>query len=205
ESLVEELGDLLLQVVFHANIAEEDKQFTMKDILQRVTDKMLYRHPHVFGDIRVKGLDEALITWEEMKHKEKQHKTIAENMQSIPKELPALMRSMKVQKKAAEVGFDWQNISYAIDKLQEEIAEFLEACASRDREAREDEMGDILFSVVNVARFANIQPEEALNKSIEKFIFRFNGMESKASEKGAILQEMSLDEMDKLWDEIKKS
>lgn len=204
EALKEELGDLLLQVVFHANIAEEENQFTMKDILLRVTDKMLYRHPHVFGDIKAKTFDEALSTWEVMKQKEKQIKTKTSSMQSIPKELPALMRSFKVQKKAAEVGFDWPNIKYAIDKIHEEVDEFLEAYASGNKEATEEELGDILFSVVNVARFLEIQPEEALSQSIEKFIFRFSYIESKATERGTILEDMSLEEMDKLWDEIKK-
>ena len=204
--LEEELGDLILQGIFHSLIAEENMQFDVKKVLNRVSDKMIFRHPHVFlreiPENHAETLDNALIKWENMKKQEKGRKT-TDAMLDLPKELPALMKSNKIQKKAADVGFDWDDVSEAFKKVKEETLELEAIHQSGDRDHIREEIGDLLFSVVNVSRFLDIDPEEALNSTSEKFIKRFQYIENTAAKSGKKLEDMTLEEMDKLWDEAK--
>lgn len=203
-ALKEELGDLLLQIVFHTNLAEEQGCFDMGDVIQAVCDKMIYRHPHVFSNAEANSVGDVLVTWEEMKKKEKKNETYTQNMKHIPKELPALMKSYKVQKKAANVGFDWDNIQGAFDKIKEETEELIEIYDHQDMDKKIEEVGDLLFAVVNAARFLKIDPEDALNKTISKFINRFNYIEEASIGQKREISEMTLEEMDALWEEAKK-
>lgn len=202
--LEEELGDLLLQVVFHANLAEEENLFSIASVIKRISDKLIYRHPHVFLGERAENEDEAVVKWEAMKNREKSDETCTESMKRIPKEMPALIRSCKIQKKAASVGFDWDDAKYALDKIKEETDELMEVYRKNDKEKIKDEIGDLFFAVVNAARFLDVDPEEALNFASNKFISRFEHMEKSAARLGTRLSEMSLEEMDKLWEEAKK-
>lgn len=203
-ALEEELGDLLLQVVFHANIADEENTFDINRVLKRVSQKMIYRHPHVFGNVNADNTEKAILTWEEMKKNEKQPKSYTQQMQNIPSGLPALMKSYKVQKKAAQVGFDWDYVEEAFDKVHEELEELLEIYKGPEKEKIQEELGDLLFAVVNVARFLRVDPEQALNTTYNKFINRFSYIEKKAKQIGKRLEEMNLKEMDDLWEEAKK-
>lgn len=205
--LEEELGDFMLQGVFHALIAEEKGLFDVKNVLNRVSNKMIFRHPHVFlrnqAENTAETLDKALIKWENMKKQEKSRKTQVEAMWNIPKGLPALMKSDKIQKKAADVGFDWDCVREAFQKIKEETGELEAIYQTQDKEHIKEEIGDLLFSVVNVSRFLGIDPEEALNGASEKFIHRFQYIEDTAASQGKRLEQMSLEEMDKLWNEAK--
>ncbi len=212
ENLVEELGDVLLQVVLNAQIGVETGRFSITDIANGECDKMLRRHPHVFaknvekcgkeGDISV---DTVLDIWENVKRIEKKPELRSEAMKSIPRSLPALLRSEKIQRKAAKAGFDWDDVSGAFEKIEEETAELREAAESGSKVRARDELGDLLFAVVNAARFLDIDPEEALNSASSKFIRRFSSMEEQAAEAGKELSEMSLYEMDQLWTRAKRS
>ncbi|WP_271629361.1 nucleoside triphosphate pyrophosphohydrolase [Caldicellulosiruptor sp. DIB 104C] len=203
--LKEELGDLLLQVVFHAKIAQERGAFDIYEVIYDICQKMKKRHTHVFGEDNFKTADEVLQNWDRIKSKEKEIKTVSEAMQSIPKHLPALMRSYKVQEKAAKVGFDWEDYKDALKKVYEELGEFEESLSKNSAHDKlEEELGDVLFAVVNVARFFNIDPEEALSKTIQKFITRFSYVEEQAEKQGKKLNEMTLKDMDKFWEEAKK-
>ncbi|AZT89710.1 nucleoside triphosphate pyrophosphohydrolase [Caldicellulosiruptor changbaiensis] len=203
--LKEELGDLLLQVVFHAKIAQEKGAFDIYEVIYDICQKMKKRHTHVFGEDNFKTADEVLQNWDRIKSKEKEIKTVTEAMQSIPKHLPALMRSYKVQEKAAKVGFDWEDYKDALKKVYEELGEFEESLSKNSAQDKlEEELGDILFAVVNVARFFNIDPEGALSKTIQKFITRFSYIEEQAEKQGKKLNEMTLKDMDKFWEEAKK-
>ncbi|WP_026486840.1 bifunctional methyltransferase/pyrophosphohydrolase YabN [Caldanaerobius polysaccharolyticus] len=201
--LQEELGDVLFQVVFHSRIAEEEGLFDIGDVINGVCSKMILRHPHIFSGVKVSGTDEVLSNWDEIKKGEKGYTSTTQILKDIPKELPALMRSYKVQHKAAKVGFDWDKVEDAMDKLYEEINELKEVYKSGDREKIVEEMGDVLFACVNVSRFLKVEPEQALTGTIEKFISRFSYIEKKAAEKGKSVQDMSLSEMDALWNEAK--
>jgi tetrapyrrole methylase family protein / MazG family protein len=203
DNLEEELGDLLLQVIFHGQIAEANGDFNIIQIANRESEKMLSRHPHVFVNKNIVGIDKALEKWENMKRKEKNISTYSESMKSIPKELPALMKSYKIQKKAADAGFDWDDIKEAFGKIEEETNELLEVHQGHDIKRIEDEIGDLLFAVVNVARFLKINPEEALNASSQKFVRRFSYIEDSAAESGRMLENMTLEEMDVLWEKAK--
>lgn len=204
ELLKEELGDVLMQVVFHAQIETEEGRFNFSDVCDGICKKMIVRHPHVFANDNAETSDDVLVKWDEIKKKTKNQKTQSSVIESIPKELPALMRAQKVQKKAADVGFDWDDISGAFDKISEETQEVKEALRSGDKEAVLDEMGDLLFSCVNVARFAKVDSEEALTHTTEKFITRFKIVESLAAERGIDMEQASLEVLDELWDEAKK-
>ncbi len=203
DDFADELGDVLLQVVFHAQIANELNTFSIQDVLNHICNKLISRHTHIFGNDKTENEKEALDLWEKNKKAEKGLKTQTELMHDVCSYLPALMRAEKVQKKAAKVGFDWEDISGANEKLQEEIIELETAVKSGNTADIEDELGDVLFSCVNVSRFLNVNPEEALKKATDKFIRRFAQVESVAIEKGRNLSDMSLAEMDALWDEIK--
>lgn len=200
--LADELGDLLLQVVFYAQIGKEKGEFTIDDILRCVCEKMIRRHPHVFGDTAAETSEEVLKNWAAIKKKEKGQKTQTQIMREISSSLPSLMRAQKVQESAAKTGFDWETFSPVLDKLREEVEEFSVAETAEDRE---EEFGDLLFAAVNAARFTGIQPEIALHKGVDKFIRRFGQMEELANEKGLDLSKLSLQKMDSLWDEVKET
>lgn len=200
--LQEELGDVLLQVAFHAQIEAEAGRFTMDDVADGICKKMIYRHPHVFGSVEVKNSDEVLTNWDALKQKEKHQKSTTETLESVARSLPGLIRAEKVQHKAAKVGFDWDEVSGALDKVREETAEVARAI-NGDGDPSE-ELGDLLFAVVNVARFLKTDPEDAINRTTDKFIRRFAQVEQAAKDAGRSLSEMSLAEMDALWDAAKQ-
>ena len=195
--LQEELGDVLLQVVFHAQIEAEAGRFTMDDVADGICKKMIYRHPHVFGSVEVKNSDDVLTNWDALKQKEKHQKSTTETLESVARSLPGLIRAEKVQHKAAKVGFDWDEVSGALDKVREETAEVARAIDG-DGDPSE-ELGDLLFAVVNVARFLKTDPEDAINRTTDKFIRRFAQVEQAAKDVDRSLSEMSLAEMDALW------
>ncbi len=203
QKIKEELGDLLFQIIFQCQIAKERGEFTIDDVMEQIANKMVSRHPHVFGNAEYKTAQEVLEQWEERKKEEgKQRESILEG---IPKELPALIKAHRVQSRAAKVGFDWKDINELLEKLNEELREFREALDKKSQEDIEDELGDIFFSLVNISRFVGVNPEDALRKTISKFISRFRYIEIKAKEMGKNLSEMTLEEMDKLWEEAKSS
>ena len=204
-ALCEELGDLLMQVVFHARIAEESGDFNLDQVADEVCQKLVHRHPHVFGTVKADTVGQVLDNWDAIKMEEKNQQTYPDTLLSVPRAFPGIMRAAKVQKRAAKVGFDWPDSNGAWDKLNEEIAEVREAERSGDADALVDEVGDLLFSVVNVTRFLKVDGEEAISKATDKFISRFDMMERLAVSKGLNLKELSLSEMDALWDEIKQN
>lgn len=197
--ITEELGDVLLQVVFHATIGKEDGYFNINDVIQGICNKMIQRHPHVFGNISVNTSEEVLANWDDIKKEEKGIATLTEEMEHIAKSLPALIRAEKVQSKAKKVGFDWDRVEDALDKVFEEFNEVKEVYNGENRARILEEIGDLLFAVVNTCRFLDINPEEALNKTSDKFIKRFEFIEKSAGEKGLKLEEMTLKQMDELW------
>ena len=198
-SLREELGDLMLQIVFHAQIAREEGRFDIEDVLQTHVQKLKRRHPHVFGDASVSGSDQVIANWEEIKRQEGKRSIL----DGVPRYLPALLRAYRVQEKAAGVGFDWEDVDGVLSKVDEELEEFREACAQRDPEQIEEELGDLLFSLVNVARFLNAHPEDALRRTADKFIRRFQFIESEIERTGRNLDTASIEEMDALWEKAK--
>ena len=202
--LLEELGDVLLQVVFHTQIEREKGTFQLNDVADGVCKKMIERHPHVFGEVKADTSAEVLDNWDAIKKQTKQQKTQTDSMLSIPREFPALMRADKVQKKAAKVGFDWDNVDGAFDKVSEELNELKTAVKNNDCENMHEELGDLLFSVVNVSRFIGVDSEESLTGATDKFIDRFSKVEKMAQEKGLNMKETELSELDKLWDLAKK-
>lgn len=202
-NLCEELGDVLLQVVMHVQIAEEEGRFTMEDVIKGISEKMIHRHPHVFGRGRADTPEEVLENWEDIKQREKHEETLTEGMRRIAKSLPANIRAAKVQKKAAKVGFDFSDYKQTAEKVDEELRELLEAAENKDESQILEEFGDLLFSVVNLSRFFNINAENALTNATEKFINRFEYIEETAVKKGLNLENMTIEQMDELWNEIK--
>jgi len=201
--LCEELGDLLLQVVFHSQLAQESGQFTFENVAGGIAEKLVRRHPHVFGADHCADSAEVLQRWEDIKRAERGEKNAPESaLDGVSGGLPALMRAEKIQKKAARTGFDWAEIGPVLDKVREELAE-VEAEIGVDPERLEGEIGDLLFSVVNLARKLKIDGEVALHRATEKFTTRFKSLEKLAIEKRLVLEKLSLPEMDALWDEIK--
>ncbi len=200
--ICEEMGDVLLQFALHAAIAEEQRAFTARDACTELVEKLIYRHPHVFGNIRVDGSDEVLKNWDALKMSQRKQTSQTEVLKSIPKSFPALLRSRKVQKKAADVGFDWANAQQAFYKISEETEELRQAMEQGSH--IEEEMGDLLFAVVNVARLLKLEPEFLLMQATDKFIGRFEHMESLAKSRGKELKELTFSEQDRLWDEAKK-
>lgn len=201
--LCEELGDVLMQVVFHAQIENEKGSFDFSDVTDGVCKKLVERHPHVFGGITVKDSDEVLRNWDAIKSKSKNRKTQTDKMLSVPRELPALMRSEKIQEKAAKVGFDWDNADGAFEKIDEETQELKQAVKNGDKANIYEELGDLLFSVVNASRLLKVDAEEALTSSADKFLKRFSAVESLAGQRGIDMGGASLSELDRLWDEAK--
>ncbi len=207
EELKKELGDLLLQAIFHSVIAEENKEFTLEDVLAEETKKLISRHPHIFGDVKVESSEEVKRNWEAIKKKEGRNSVL----DGVPKELPALFRAYRIQEKASKVGFDWSNIEPVYEKILEEINELKSVVEKKQKETDkkqvskelEEEFGDVLFALVNYARFLKINPEDALRKTIEKFIYRFSEIEKYANSNNLDLKDISLEEMDKIWNRTK--
>ena len=200
--LREDLGDVLLQVVFHADIESDAGRFTMADVVDEVTKKMIFRHPHVFGEVQADTTEQVLVNWDQLKQEEKAQKTATDTLDSVARTLPGLWRAEKVQKKAAKAGFDWADISGALEKLDEETAE-LRAAVMGEGDV-EEELGDVLFAAVKVARFAGVDPEVAIGNTCEKFIRRFRAVENAVRERGADMKDLPLEELTALWEQAKQ-
>lgn len=202
EGIKEELGDLLFQIVLQSQLAKEEGLFDIQEVIDGIANKMIRRHPHVFGDKESITSEDVKIWWEE--HKKKEGKSYESSIGGVPLSLPALLRAQKLQIKATKVGFDWERIEDVFEKLDEEIRELKEASDNTKQKDIEDELGDILFVLVRIANFYMINPEDALRKTINKFISRFDYMEKEVKQQGKELSDMTLAEMDVLWNEAKK-
>lgn len=201
--LAEELGDLLLQIVFHSQIAQEEGRFDIEEVIAGIIEKLKRRHPHVFGHKKVKDSRDVLIGWEKVKQKESKEKKGSSILDGVPRELPALLKAHRVQEKVSRVGFDWEHIDQVFAKVEEELAEFRSAYRKHQKEQVEEELGDIFFALVNLARYLETSPEDALRRTIDKFITRFKYVESALQRKGLDPRKVGLEAMDKLWDEAK--
>jgi XTP/dITP diphosphohydrolase len=198
-----ELGDLMLHLVFYARLGSEKGAFTMADVLEGINTKLIYRHPHVFGDVKVTGASQVEENWEQLKIKENNgYKPV---LSGVPSSLPAIVKANRIQEKVRGVGFDWEKREQIWDKVLEEITELKEEIVNRDTEKIESELGDVLFSIINASRLYGIDPEAALEKTNRKFIKRFNYLENETLKKGISLHDMSLDEMNVIWEEAKKN
>ena len=197
----EELGDLLLHIVFYAKIGAEQNQFTLDDVINGICEKLIFRHPHIYGDVVVADEEDVKRNWEKLKLKEGKKSVLS----GVPKSLPATVKAMRLQEKAKQVGFEWENKEQVWDKVEEEKAELFAAIASGNQNDMEDELGDVFFSLINFARFLQIDAENALERTNKKFIARFNKMEAAASQTGKALDDMSLEEMDTLWNIAKRT
>lgn len=195
----EEIGDLMLHMVFYARIAKEQGEFTLAEALHGICDKLVSRHPHIYGDVKVADEEEVKQNWEKLKLKEGKTSVLA----GVPVSLPALIKSLRLQEKAKQVGFEWDHRDQVWHKVEEEIGEMKEAIESGNQDRIEEEFGDVLFSLVNYARFLSIDPENALERTNKKFMERFSGMEETALKTGKPLSEMTLEEMDAIWNSIK--
>ena len=200
QAIKEELGDIMLHLVFYSKIASEEKQFTIEDVLEGVSKKLVDRHPHIYGNVEVNNEDDVKRNWEKLKLKEGKTSVLS----GVPKALPSLIKAMRLQEKAKQVGFEWENRNQVWEKVKEEENELLEAIETGEQQKIEEEFGDLVFSLVNFARFLNIDAENALELTNKKFIHRFTAMESAAKQKGTTLDALSLDEMDAIWNEIKQ-
>lgn len=206
EDLRDELGDVLLQIVFHAQLARENGRFTLDDVAAATSEKLVRRHPHVFGNAVASTPGQVVENWEAIKSLEKRGKGLNPSiLGGIPRQLPALLRARRVQERAARSGFDWTNTSEVVDKVYEEMDEFLEAWRDADQRAVEEELGDLLFSLVNLSRFLKVCPEDALRKTIGKFEDRFRYIERELGRQGKNPQNASLEEMDRLWEASKNT
>lgn len=201
KSMKEELGDLLLHIVFYARIAREQQQFTIEEVINGICEKLISRHPHIYGDVKVENEEQVKQNWEKLKLKEGKTSVLS----GVPVSLPALVKAMRLQSKAKQVGFEWDNADQVWDKVKEEMDELHEVVQSGVQEDIEDEFGDVLFSLVNYSRFLKVDAENALERTNKKFIRRFQQMEKIAAAQGKTLDEMSLTEMDGIWNEVKKS
>ena len=202
DEIKNELGDLLLHIAFYARLGSEEKAFDMADIAHGISEKLIYRHPHIYGDVKVENEEDVKKNWEALKLKEgKGKKTVLEG---VPKGLPALVKAQRIQDKVAGVGFDWEKPAQVWEKVQEELAEFQAEVAQGNTNNMEAEFGDVLFSIINYARFLKINPDTALERTNQKFIQRFNYLEAKVKAQGKSLQDMTLAEMDIYWEEAKR-
>jgi len=202
--LAEELGDLLLQIVFQSQICAEEGSFTFDDVARLISEKLVRRHPHVFGEVKVSGSAEVLKNWDQIKRTEKEGEPRSV-VAGIPRHLPALHKAQQVQKRAARVGFDWEAVHQVVDKLDEEIAEVKQALAAGKADEIREEIGDLLFAAVNLSRFLGHDAEEVLNGTIAKFVRRFQAIEQRVHEQGRKMTDCTLAEMDAIWDEVKRS
>ncbi len=200
KGIKEELGDVLLHIVFYAKIGAEQNKFTLEEVINGVCEKLIFRHPHIYGDVVVKDEEDVKRNWEKLKLKEGKTSVLG----GVPKSLPATIKAMRLQEKAKQVGFEWENKEQVWEKVEEETAELFEAIESGNRSRMEDELGDVFFSLINFARFLQLDAENALERTNKKFISRFTKMEREATNTGKALQDMTLEEMDALWDKIKK-
>ncbi|HEY4874286.1 MAG TPA: nucleoside triphosphate pyrophosphohydrolase [Puia sp.] len=196
----EEAGDLLLHIIFYSKIAEEQNQFSINDVINEICEKLIVRHPHVYGNVKVNDEEDVKKNWEKIKS-EQGKKTL---LSGVPVSLPATVKAMRLQEKAKQVGFEWEKPEDVWEKVEEEISELHQAIDSADKSKIEEEFGDLIFSLINYARFLQIDAENSLEKTNKKFISRFNQMEKEATEKGKNLADMSLDEMNNIWNSIKK-
>ncbi|MER2140763.1 MAG: nucleoside triphosphate pyrophosphohydrolase, partial [Priestia megaterium] len=204
DNMIEELGDVLLQVLLHAQIGEDEGMFSIDDVIRSVSEKMVRRHPHVFGEVSVKDADEVLKNWDEIKKEEKGEEP-SSLLASVPGAMPSLMKAHGYQKQAAKVGFDWSEVEPMWEKVQEELAEFQEEVQHADKEKMSDEFGDILFALVNIARFYKIDSEAALAKTNTKFLNRFQYIEEKVRASEKPFESFSLEELDEFWEDAKKT
>lgn len=200
QAIKEELGDLLLHIVFYSKIGTEQAQFSIEDVINGISEKLIARHPHIYGDVQVNNDEDVKRNWEKLKMKEGKKSVLS----GVPKTLPALVKAMRLQEKAKQVGFEWENKEQVWEKVKEEEAELQEVIATGEQEKMEEEFGDLLFSLVNFARFLNIDAENALEITNRKFIRRFTQMEAEAQGTGKPLAEMTLEEMDAIWNQIKR-
>lgn len=201
-NIVKELGDVLLHIVFYAKMGSETNDFDIKDVCDKLCDKLIFRHPHVFGNTKVNGTDEVLQNWEELKLKEKGgNKSV---LAGVPKSLPSMIKAYRIQDKARNVGFDWEKREDVWEKVNEEMNEVKTEIEKKDKDNIEGEFGDLLFSIINAARLYDINPDDALERTNKKFIRRFNYLEQHAKEDGKHLKDMTLNEMDKYWNEAKQ-
>ena len=199
DEIKKELGDLMLHIVFYSRIASEKKHFDITDVLDSISDKLIYRHPHIYGDVVANDVKQVKENWEKLKLKEGKKSVL----EGVPKSLPAIVKAYRIQEKVRGIGFDWQNKNQVWDKFQEEIEEFQREEKKNDSEKMEEEFGDVLFSLVNYSRFVNINPEDALEKTNKKFIRRFQFMEQKIKEDGLDLSKLSFEQMNTFWDMAK--
>lgn len=204
-ALKDELGDLLFQAVFHSQMADEAGLFNFTDVAQGITEKMTLRHPHVFGDADVRSAEEQTREWESQKAQEREAKGMQSLLDDVPPGLPGLTRAVKLQKRAARVGFDWKNAQDVLDKIKEECDELAEAVNSKDADAIEDEFGDLLFVIANLSRHLSVDPEAALRRANEKFITRFQFIEKNYDHSAAAMKRASLEELEALWQKAKQS
>ncbi len=202
QEIKKELGDILLHIVFYARIASETKTFDIKDVIENLCDKLVFRHPHIYGDVKVANEEDVKRNWEQLKQKEKDGNTSV--LSGVPNSMPALLKAYRIQEKARSVGFDWEEPQQVYAKVKEELDELDKEVNEQNTNAIENEFGDVLFALINYARFLNINPEDALEKTNQKFIKRFNYMESKIKSQGKTLADSSLAEMDVFWNEAKK-
>lgn len=200
QGIKEELGDLLLHLVFYSKIGKEENQFTIDEMIHAVCEKLIQRHPHIYGDVKVENEEDVKRNWEKIKLKEGKKSVL----QGVPVSLPATVKAIRLQEKAKQVGFEWEEKGQVWDKVQEEMGELQQAVAENTPEAIEEEYGDLIFSLVNYARFLQIDAETALEKTNRKFIRRFTEMEKIALAEGKSLEQMSLEEMDEIWNQVKK-
>jgi len=199
----EELGDVLFHTVFHSVMAEDEGHFNIDEVLSEVSAKLVRRHPHVFGTTSVSDSDEVLANWDEIKKEEKKARKAESILNDIPAAYPSVMRALKIQEKVRKVGFDWEKPEDCMAKMDEEVDEFKEAFAEGDRDMMEHEIGDVLFSVINMARFCKVNPDEALRKANDRFVKRFQHIEKQLKAQGSSCEEASLDEMENLWIQAK--
>ena len=200
QNIKEELGDLLLHIVFYSKIGAEKNEFTFDDVVETVCNKLISRHPHIYSSTIVNSEEDVKQNWEKIKLKEGKKSILS----GVPPSMPAVIKALRLQEKTKQVGFEWDHIGQVKDKVDEEIAELYEAVESGQQDKIEEEFGDVMFALVNYARFAKIDPELALEKTNQKFICRFQHMEQMAAEKGALLHDMTLEEMDTLWNKAKE-
>jgi len=200
KGIKEELGDLLLHILFYSKIGTEQQQFTLTEVIDGISEKLIFRHPHIYGDVQVNDEEDVKRNWEKLKLKEGKKSVLS----GVPKSLPATVKAMRLQEKAKQVGFEWDNKEQVWDKVQEELQELQEVVKENDKNKIEDEFGDVVFSLINYARFLQIDAENALERTNKKFIQRFTQMEDIASQQGKQLHDMTLQEMDALWNTVKK-